>query len=133
MLSGAIWHLRSFLTTFTYDINYLVTACIVEVQRLLFELNDMIRDLYLPKQSAKMLASRLYENLEPGTSVQFYCNREAALRKFFHLDGELVYCNDFVGFLLTMGLPAHDSSEWRLFIDSCKSGIKCVLLHNGTM
>src|SRR6185436_10416008 len=42
-------------------------------------------------------------------------------------------CNDVEGLLLTMGLPAYDSSEWRLFIDSSKSSLKCVLLHNGNV
>ena len=30
-----------------------------------------------------------------------------------------------------MGLPAYDSKDWRLFIDSSKRSLKCVLLHNG--
>lgn len=99
------------------------------------ELNDLIRDLNLPKQSAELLASRLQEKnlLKPGTSVSFYHNREAELRKYFHSDGQLVYCNDVEGLLLAMGLPAYHSSEWRLFIDSSKRSLKCVLLHNGNI
>ena len=40
------------------------------------ELNDLIRDLNLPKQSAEVLASRLQEKhlLKSGTSVSFYCH-----------------------------------------------------------
>ena len=30
-----------------------------------------------------------------------------------------------------MGLKSYDSKEWRLFIDSSKRSLKCVLLHNG--
>ena len=30
-----------------------------------------------------------------------------------------------------MGLPAYRSNDWRLFIDSSKRSLKCVLLHNG--
>ena len=30
-----------------------------------------------------------------------------------------------------MGLPEYISDEWRLFIDSSKQSLKCVLLHNG--
>ena len=50
-----------------------------------FELNDLIRDLNLPKQSAEVLTSRLQEKhlLKAGTSVSFYCNREENLRKYF--------------------------------------------------
>ena len=44
--------------------------------------------------------------------------------------GQLVYCNDAEGLLHIMGLPAHDSSEWRLYIDSSKRSLKCLLLHN---
>lgn len=35
------------------------------------------------------------------------------------------------GLLLAMGLPVYTSAEWRLFIDSSKRSLKCVLLHNG--
>ena len=30
-----------------------------------------------------------------------------------------------------MGLLQYESGEWRLFIDSSKRSLKCVLLHNG--
>ena len=69
--------------------------------------------------------------LKPGTSVSFYRNREAELRKYFHSDGQLVYCTDVEGLLLFMGIPAYDSLDWRLFIDSSKRSLKCVLLHIG--
>ena len=53
------------------------------------ELNDLIRDLNLPKQSAKVLASRLQKKhlLKAVTSVSFYRNREDKLRKYFQSDG----------------------------------------------
>ena len=96
------------------------------------ELNDLIRDLNLPKQSAEALASRLQEKhlLEAGTSISFYRNREEKLRKYFQSDGQLVYCTDVEGLLLAMGLSAYHSNDWRLFIDSSKRSLKCVLLHN---
>ena len=49
------------------------------------ELNDLIRGLNFPKQSAEMLASRLQEKhlLKAGTSVSFYRNREEKLIKYF--------------------------------------------------
>ena len=56
------------------------------------ELNDLIQDLNLPKQSAEVLASRLQEkHLKVGTSVSFYRNQEEKLRKYFQSDGQLVY------------------------------------------
>ena len=80
------------------------------------ELNDLIRDLNFPKQSAEVLASRLQEKhlLKAVTSASFYRNRE-----------------DVEGLLLAMGLSAYRSNDWRLFIDSLKRSLKCVLLHNG--
>ena len=97
------------------------------------ELNDLIRDLNLPKQSAEVLASILQEKhlLKAGTSVSFYRNREEKLRKYFHSDGRLVYCTDVERLLLAMGLSAYCSNDWRLFIDSSKRSLKCGLLHNG--
>ena len=92
------------------------------------ELNDLIRDLNLPKQSAEVLASRLQEKhlLKAGTSVSFYRNREEKLRKYFQSDGQHVYCTDVEGLLLAMGLSAYRSNNWRLFIDSSKTSLKCV-------
>ena len=97
------------------------------------ELNDLMRDLNLPKQSAEVLAFRLQEKhlLKAGTNVSFYRNREENLRKYFQSDGQLVYCTDVEGLLLAMGLSAYRSNDWRIFIDSSKRSLKCVLLHNG--
>ena len=41
-----------------------------------------------------------------------------------------MYCNNIGGLLLQMGLPEYSSEDWRLFIDSSKRSLKCVLLHN---
>ena len=56
------------------------------------ELNDLIRDLNLPKQSAEVLAFIMHEKhlLKCGTSISFYRNREEKLRKYFHSDCQLV-------------------------------------------
>ena len=96
-------------------------------------MNDLIRDLNLPKQSAEVLASRLPEKhlLKGGTSISFYRNREEKLRKYFHSDDQLVYCTDVERRLLAMGLSVSCSNDRRLFIDSSKRSLKCVLLHNG--
>ena len=90
-------------------------------------MNDLIRDLNLPKQSTEVLAFRLQEKhlLKAGTSVLFYRNREEKLRKYFQSDGQLVYCTDVEGLLLAMGLSAYRSNDWRLFIDSSKRSLKC--------
>lgn len=33
--------------------------------------------------------------------------------------------------MAAMGIQNYDSNDWRLFIDSSKRSLKCVLLHNG--
>ena len=70
------------------------------------ELNDLVRDLYLPKQYAELLASRLNEKnlLSHRTSVTYYHNREASFQKYFVSYGQLVYCKNIKGLLLEMGV-----------------------------
>ena len=102
------------------------------------ELSDLIRDLELLKQSSELLASRLGDKnmLEEETSVTFYRNREKDFLKYFSAynhgkSRKFVYCSDINGLLTEMGLPHYDPAEWRLFIDSSKRSLKCVLLHIG--
>lgn len=97
------------------------------------DLNDLIRDLSLSKECSELLASRLKERnlLSQGTKITFYRNREKFLLPYFSVDLNLVYCNDVAGLLKNMGLIEYQPSDWRLFIDSSKRSLKCVLLHNG--
>ena len=44
---------------------------------------------------------------------------------------DFLYCNNIQGLLSEMGLPECNPDEWRLFTDSSKRSLKCVLLHNG--
>ena len=46
------------------------------------------------------------------------------------MDDAFVYCCDISGLLKEIGCE-YQSSEWRLFVDSSKRSLKCVLLHNG--
>ena len=41
----------------------------------------------------------------------------------------MVFCNDIHHLLVDVGLPEYKPEEWRLFIDSSKRNLKCVLLH----
>ena len=43
----------------------------------------------------------------------------------------MVYCHNVPGLLLHMGVEKYCADDWRLFIDSSKKSLKCVLLHNG--
>ena len=50
-----------------------------------FELNDLVRDLNLSKETSEVLASRLNEKnyLQPGTNITFYRRREKDLLPIF--------------------------------------------------
>ncbi|KAF2357609.1 hypothetical protein FHG87_011636 [Trinorchestia longiramus] len=50
---------------------------------------------------------------------------------YFCQEEDLVYCRDVAGLLVKLGASHYDPRDWRLFIDSCKRSLKCVLLHNG--
>ena len=95
-------------------------------------LNDLILDLNLPKESAKLLGSRLQHNnlLAPNTTYSWYRRREKGLVQYFSMEKTFVYCHNVAGLLQAMGC-AYDPTKWLLFIDSCKASLKCVLLHNG--
>jgi hypothetical protein len=97
------------------------------------ELNDLVRDLALSKELSELLASRLSEKklLEQGTKITFYRKREYDLLQYFRVESGLVYCHDVSGLVNAMGVTSYHSNEWRMFLDSSKSSLKCVLLHNG--
>ena len=96
------------------------------------ELNDLVHDLNLSKSSAELLASRLKErNLLSDARIIFYRNRHQEFLRFFLEEKDLVYCTDIVHLLRKLGVQQYESRDWRLFIDSSKRSLKCVLLHNG--
>jgi hypothetical protein len=80
-----------------------------------------------------LLASRLKEKnvLHPGTKIKFYRRREKDLLLFLTEVNNLVFCNDIGNLLKKIGLSEYNPSEWRLFINSSKRSLKCVLLNNG--
>jgi len=67
------------------------------------ELNDLIRDLGLPKDGAEYLASFLKARnfLKPGMKVSFYRDRDKQFRKNLIKDKEssLMYCSDIKGLI----------------------------------
>jgi len=99
------------------------------------ELNDLIRDLGLPKDGAEYLAAALRKKnlLSKGTTAYVYRDREKEFRKFFTKDEEnsLVFCSDVKGLVDELKSNTYKDEEWRLFIDSSKRSLKAVLLHNG--
>ena len=46
------------------------------------------------------------------------------------MEGDLVYCNDIDGLMAAL-MIAHDPDEWRVFIDTSKTSLKAISLHNG--
>ena len=42
-----------------------------------------------------------------------------------------MYCADIAQLLLKFGVQQYESKDWRLFLDSNKRSLKCVLLHDG--
>lgn len=96
------------------------------------ELNDLVRDLGLTKEKAELLGSRLKEKnlLAVGTSIYVYRKREQQFSNFFVQEGDLVYCSDIPGLMNEFGVE-YKKEDWRLFIDSSKTSLKAVLLHNG--
>ena len=87
----------------------------------------------MSKAASELLASRLNDNnlLERGTKITYYRTREKNLLPFFSQENNLVYCHEVSGLLEKMGLTEYFPHDWRLFTDSSKRSLKCVLLHNG--
>lgn len=98
------------------------------------ELNDLVRDLGLSKDAAEMLGSKLKNKnlLSSGTAFSWYRHREREFSHFFSNEGNLVFCNDVHGIMTRFNID-YDPSQWRLFIDSSKTSLKAVLLHNGNV
>jgi hypothetical protein len=96
------------------------------------DLDDLVRDLDLPKQSAQLLGSRLQERnlLAPGTTFSWYRYREKEFIEFFSSEHSLVYCNYVGGLVSKMGMK-YKAEQWRLFIESSSRSLKVVILHNG--
>ena len=97
------------------------------------QLNDLVRDLGHSKESCEIVASRLGEHgiLDSGTKIKFYRDRDDLLIRFFTMEDDLVCCNNIQGLSSEMSLPEYNPDEWRLFIDSSKRSLKCVLFHIG--
>ena len=97
------------------------------------ELDDLVRDLNLSKQASELLASRLKEKnlLSSDTKISFYRERDKELRRYFSEENGITFCSDIKNLLIKMGLKQYEPNDWRLFIDSSKRSLKCILLHNG--
>ncbi|KAL4706484.1 hypothetical protein ACJJTC_015682 [Scirpophaga incertulas] len=96
------------------------------------DLNDLIRDLNLPKSKAELLASRLkqWNLLNSDVRISRQRKRHEEFSCFFSKEDGLCFCHDVKGLFEEIGIPCY-TTEWRLFIDSSTKSLKAVLLHNG--
>ena len=94
------------------------------------ELNDLVRDLNLPKTSALILGYRLKAKrmLCTDTTFAWYKHREKEYIRFA-MEHSLVYCVGIQGLIEKLG-TVYNPSDWCLFIDASRSTLKAVLLHN---
>ena len=95
-----------------------------------------MRDLGLSKVNSKLLASKLKEKnvFTPATNIMFFCTREQDLLVYFDenktSNSNFVYCQDIHRLLERVGVEEHLPDAWRLFVDSNKRSLKCILLYN---
>ncbi|KAL4705415.1 hypothetical protein ACJJTC_002438 [Scirpophaga incertulas] len=88
---------------------------------------------------ADILTKSLYKNFgsprplnqDDINETSYYRKREKDLLPYFSEKDNFVFCSDIPGLMTVMGLKEYNPNQWRLFIDSSKRSLKCVLLHNG--
>jgi len=70
------------------------------------ELNDLVRDLELPKVKAELLASRIkqWKYLDEGVKITLYRYRQKSMEEFFTMKGTLVACKDVDGLFKALTL-----------------------------
>ena len=80
-------------------------------------LNDLVRDLALPKKSAELLASVLKDRhlLLPGTKISCYRSREQEIVSLFSEERSMIFCNDIPKLITWLGVE-YVTSEWRFFL-----------------
>jgi len=94
-------------------------------------LNNLLRDLYLSKEKAEVLGSRLsqWNLLEPGTTISSFRRHNEKLAHYYASAENMCYCKDIDGLMTELGREQNPVC-WRLFMDSSKTSLKAVLLHN---
>lgn len=100
------------------------------------DFDDLIRDAFLSKRSAELVASRLQQwNLVTENFRVTAARKRKNCEQFDdcfaeHEESKIIYCNDIDSLFHWFGIT-HDPTKWRLFIDGSTTSLKAVLLHNG--
>ena len=84
------------------------------------QLNDLVHDLGLSKESSEILASCLGEHgiLDSGTKTTFYRNKDDLLIRFFTIEDVFVYCNNIQCLLSEMGLYRQLQTKFEMSVTS---------------
>lgn len=100
------------------------------------EIDDLVRDMALPKGKAEIMTSRLkqWNLLDPSVKISSYRNRHMRFSPFYEFCDSLLlcFCTDVSKLFNAMEIE-YIPSDWRLFIDSSVKSLKAVLLHNGNV
>lgn len=96
------------------------------------DLDDLARELELSKGKSELLVSKFKDwNLYSGKlRVTSHRKRHETFSSYFTDEEDITYCHNIPGLFQEIGIE-FDSTAWRLFIDSNKTSLKAVLLHNG--
>ena len=88
-------------------------------------LNDLVRDLYISKEKAEVLGSRLqqWNLLEPGTTISSFRSRNEKLARYYASAENICYCK-YIDGLVTELECERSPIHWRLFIGSSKTSLK---------
>jgi len=86
------------------------------------ELNDLIKDLELPKNKAELLASMLqqWNLLNHSVKVTTFRTRNQEFEQFFKTVGYFTYCKDIDGLMDAMHMR-HSPEQWQIFTDTSKT------------
>ena len=71
--------------------------------------------------------------LEQGVKVSYFRTKKRALLQYLRDHSGFVFCHNIPSLLKELGFSIYNPNECRLFIDSSKRSLKCVLLHNDNL
>ena len=87
--------------------------------------------LYLSKEKDEILGFRLqqWNLLQEGTTISSFRQPNKSLSSYYAIANDICYCTNVNGLMNDLEYE-HNPADWRLFIDSSKTSLKTVLLHN---